>query len=131
MRSATSARLSAGFWRTAALTMTWEALPVGVYGLFRGVALWGTFFTLIGLAALVVALSTPVIQWAQARRSSRPLATLLIVSFTASAIIEVWFAARPLPLYVAPKAAVLVHGLILLALTAVTAWQLMRSQSAK
>jgi inner membrane protein involved in colicin E2 resistance len=113
------------------VTPAWGILPVGVFGLTQGAAVWGAFFTVAGLAALVVALSTPVIRWAQARRSSRPLATLLLVSFIAFALVEVWQAARPSPLYIAPKAAALAHGLILLALTAVTAWQLMRSQPAK
>jgi hypothetical protein len=131
MRSTASAPLAGTFWRTAAVTTAWGTLPVGVFGLAQGAAVWGAFFTVAGLAALVVALSTPVIRWAQARRSSRPLAALLIVSFIAFALVEVWQAARPSPYYSTPRAPAIAHGLILLALTAVTAWQLVRSRPAK
>jgi hypothetical protein len=131
MRPAASAPLSAGFWRTAALTMAWAALPLGVLALFRGVALWGALFTGTGVAAVVLAVSRSAIRWAESRSSSLPLARLFLVAMVLDAFVEIWFAARPLPLYVAPKAAALAHGLILLALTAVTAWQLMRSQPAK
>jgi hypothetical protein len=111
--------------------MAWAALPLGLLALFQGVALWGVLFTGIGVAAAVVAVSRSAIRWAESRSSSLPLATLFLVAMVLDAFIEIWFAARPSPLYIAPKAAVLVHGLILLALTAITAWQLMRSRSAK
>ena len=131
MRKAASAPLAAGFWRMAVLTVAWAALPVGVYGLFQGVALWGVLLTGIGFAAVVLAASSSAIRWAASRSSSLPLASLLLIAMVLDGIMEIWFAARPLPLYLAPKPAVLVHGLILLALTAATAWQLMRSRPAK
>jgi uncharacterized membrane protein len=111
--------------------VAWATLPAGLYGALNGVATWGALFTIIGLAALIVGVSTPAIRWAEARPSSAPLAALLVIALALWALTELWFAARPQPLLIAPKAATLIHGLVLLALAGVTAWQLVRSRSAK
>lgn len=131
MRSTASASLGSAFWRTALLTLAWATLPLGLYGAFSGVATWGALFTVVGVAALIVGVSTPAIRWAEARPTSAPLATLLVVALVLWACMEMWLGARPQPLYIAPKAGAFIHGLILLALTAVTAWQLVKSRPAK
>ena len=127
MQSSSSTPLGMAFWRAAALTTAWATLPVGVLAAFNGVAAWGALFTLVGLAAIGFAVSTPAIRWAGARPSSRPLATLLPIVLVMSALAELWFSVRAQPLYIAPKAATLVHSLVLLVLTGVTAWRLARS----
>jgi len=128
MRSKASAPLGSAFWRTAALTMAWATLPVGLYSALNGVAALGALFSVLGFAALVVGVSPPATRRAGARPSSLSLANLLVVALALGAFTELWFAARPQALYIAPKAATLMHGLIFLALTGVTAWQLIRSR---
>jgi hypothetical protein len=130
MRSSASVPLGTAFWRTTALTIAWATLPLGVYAAFTGVAIWGALLTVVGLAAVALAMSTPATRWAGARPSSPPLATLLLVALALDALTELWFSARAQPLYIAPKAAALVHSLVLLALIGVTAWRLARARTA-
>jgi hypothetical protein len=129
MRSTTSVPLGTSFWRAAAVTLAWATLPVGVYGAFSGVATWGAIFTVVGLAALGLALSTSALQWAGARASSRALASLLPAVLVMNALTELWFTLRAQPLYLAPKPVVLVHAVVLLALTGLTTWQLARART--
>ncbi len=128
MRSSTSSTLHAPFWRWAALTLAWWALPLGVFAISQGSATWGVFLTILGIAAVVFALSGRLIQWGQARPRSRPLASLLIVSYVLAGFFELWQALQSYPVYVIPRIPAVVHALILLALAAVTTWQLMKSR---
>lgn len=121
--------LGTSFWRAAAATLAWATLPVGVYAAFNGVAAWGAIFTVVGLAALGLALSTSALRWAGARASSRALASLLPAVLVMNALTELWFALRAQPLHLAPKPVVLAHGLVLLALTGLTTWQLARARA--
>jgi hypothetical protein len=120
--------LGTSFWRAAAFTLAWATLPLGLYGALNGVAAWGAIFTVVGLAALGLALSSSALRWAGARASSRPLASLLPAVLALNALTELWFALRSQPLLVAPKPVVLVHSLVLLALTGLTTWQLARAR---
>jgi hypothetical protein len=128
VRFTTSAGLGPGFWRTAALTVMWATLPTGLYGAFTGSAGWGAVLTVVGLAALIVGATPSVIRWASARPASIPLAALLVAAIALGALTELWMAARPSPLLVAPKAVALRHAQVLLVLAGVTAWQVARSR---
>jgi len=129
MRSSTSMPLGTSFWRAAAVTLAWATLPVGVYAAFSGVATWGAILTVIGLAAISLVLNTSALRWAGARASSRALASLLPAVLVMNALTELWYALRAQPLYLAAKPVVLIHGLVLLALTGLTTWQLARART--
>ena len=128
MRSTTSSTLPAPFWRWAALTTAWWALPSGVFAISQGQATWAVFFTILGIGAVAFALSGRLIQWAQARPRPRSLAALLVVLYFFIALVELWQALQSSPVYTIPRGPAVVHGLILLALSAVTTWNMIKSR---
>jgi predicted PurR-regulated permease PerM len=84
--------LSGSFWTLAALTVTWWSLAPGLYFLFSGEVTWGTLLSALGVAALVVTVSRPIVLKLQARLVQRPLAVLFVVSVVVVALLELWMA---------------------------------------
>ncbi len=125
MRSSSSP-LPASFWRMAALTTAWWALPLGVFAFTQGQITWGLLFTIAGIAALVFVLSGPAVRWAQARRRSPSLAGILVVFYFLVALVELWQGLQSFSLYTIPSTPAAVHALILAALAALTGWQIIR-----
>jgi hypothetical protein len=84
--------LSGAFWTLTAFTVSWWSLAPGLYFLFSGEVAWGTVLSALGLAALVVTVSRPIVLKLQARLVHRPLAVLFVVSVIVVGLLELWMA---------------------------------------
>jgi hypothetical protein len=74
------------------LTVTWWTLAPGAYFLLSGQTDWGTLLSAVGLVALVVAVSRPLLARFEARVVNRPLALLFALMVIVTALFELWLA---------------------------------------